>query len=111
MGNPESRPCWVGTDFVSVFFLNNDISALRRMRIQRAQEYGATWAKEWGDNITHVIVDNNLVFQDLLSYLKLESLPVSQIVLVSCSLLTICRKALCALMNVTLLSALSFAQF
>ena len=58
------------------------------MRIQRAQEYGATWAKEWGDDVTHVIVDNNLVFQDLISYLKIESLPVSKVDWVFCSLLT-----------------------
>lgn len=88
MGDSESCSCRLPTDFISVFFLNNDISPLRRMRIQRAQEYGATWAKEWGDDVTHVIVDNNLVFQDLISYLKIESLPVSKVDWVFCSLLT-----------------------
>jgi DNA polymerase IV len=60
-----------------VFFPNNDVSPLRRLRIQRAQEYGATWAKTWEAHITHVIVDKGLMFQDVLKHLKLEAFPVS----------------------------------
>lgn len=62
-----------------VFFPNNDVSPLRRLRIQRAQEYGAIWAKTWEDNITHVIVDKGLMFQDVLKHLKLEAFPVSML--------------------------------
>jgi len=62
--------------YAPVFFLNNDTSALRRMRIQKAQEYGAIWAKTWGDNVTHAIVDIDVTFQHLLSYIGLDSLPV-----------------------------------
>lgn len=39
-------------------------------------EYGANWAKDWGNNITHVIVDKDLLFQDVLKFLKLDHLPV-----------------------------------
>lgn len=60
-----------------VFFPNNDVSPLRRLRIQRAQEYGAIWAKTWEAHITHVIVDKGLMFQDVLKHLKLETFPVS----------------------------------
>ncbi|KAL4893959.1 hypothetical protein BDV59DRAFT_192742 [Aspergillus ambiguus] len=58
-----------------VFFPNNDVSPLRRLRIQRAQEYGALWQKSWGDNVTHVIVDKGLTFQDVLKHLNLETFP------------------------------------
>lgn len=62
-----------------VFFPNNDASPFRRIRIQRAQEYGARWVQTWGEeeNITHVIVDKGLTFQDVLKHLKLETFPVS----------------------------------
>lgn len=60
-----------------VFFPNNDISPLRRLRIQRAQEHGAVWTKTWEVNVTHVIVDKGLVFKDILTFLKLDSFPVS----------------------------------
>ncbi|KAH3525184.1 hypothetical protein KXV55_001685 [Aspergillus fumigatus] len=60
---------------VFFFFPNNDVSPLRRLRIQRAQEYGATWAKTWEAHITHVIVDKGLVFQDVLKHLNLEAFP------------------------------------
>ncbi|KAF4215015.1 hypothetical protein CNMCM8980_008894 [Aspergillus fumigatiaffinis] len=62
-------------NLVFFFFPNNDVSPLRRLRIQRAQEYGATWAKTWEAHITHVIVDKGLMFQDVLKHLKLEAFP------------------------------------
>lgn len=61
---------------LAVFFPNNDVAPARRLRIQKAMEYGANWAKDWGDNITHVIVDKDLLFQDVLKFLKLDHLPV-----------------------------------
>ncbi len=33
---------------------------LRRKRIEKAQEYGASWAREWSGDVTHIIVDANL---------------------------------------------------
>ncbi|RHZ46378.1 DNA-directed DNA polymerase IV [Aspergillus thermomutatus] len=60
---------------LGVFFPNNDVSPLRRLRIQRAQEYGAICAKKWEAHITHVIVDKGLMFQDVLKHLKLEAFP------------------------------------
>lgn len=63
----------------SVFFPNNDVSPLRRLRIQRAQEYGAQRAREWGADVTHVVVEKGLIFHDLLTHLKLETFPVSMI--------------------------------
>ncbi|KAJ5561969.1 DNA polymerase family X [Penicillium sp. DV-2018c] len=57
------------------FFPNNDVSPFRRLRIQRAQEYGARWSRNWAHDVTHVISDKGLRSSDLLTYLKLESLP------------------------------------
>ncbi|KAJ5698593.1 hypothetical protein N7462_000598 [Penicillium macrosclerotiorum] len=62
-------------ELVFFFFPNNVISPSRRLRIQRAREYGAHWATEWAANITHVIVEKGLGYQDLLKFLKLASLP------------------------------------
>ncbi|OQE31128.1 hypothetical protein PENFLA_c002G10153 [Penicillium flavigenum] len=59
------------------FFPNNDISPFRRLRIQRAQDYGARWSRNWATDVTHVIMDKGLLSSDLLTYLKLESLPTS----------------------------------
>ncbi|KAI2732743.1 hypothetical protein CBS147332_1882 [Penicillium roqueforti] len=60
---------------VFFFFPNNDVSPFRRLRIQRAQDYGARWSQNWATDVTHVIMDKNLLLTDLLNYLKLESLP------------------------------------
>ncbi|KAG2415509.1 hypothetical protein HFD88_006700 [Aspergillus terreus] len=70
---PEHLQVFKGLGFF--FFPNNDVSPLRRLRIQRAQEYGALWEKSWGDGVTHVIVDKGLTFQDVLKHLKLDVFP------------------------------------
>ncbi|KAJ5246830.1 hypothetical protein N7468_001813 [Penicillium chermesinum] len=70
---PEGKQIF--KNLVFFFFPNNDVSSLRRLRIQRAQEYGARWAREWSSTITHVIVDKDLSYQDLVVHLKLESVP------------------------------------
>lgn len=63
-----------------VFLPNNDIAPSRRLRIQRAREYGAQWAREWSEHITHVIVDRGLIYQDLLAHVKTKILPVGSLV-------------------------------
>ncbi|KAJ5939649.1 hypothetical protein N7466_002783 [Penicillium verhagenii] len=67
-------------DLVFFFFPNSDTSPPRRLRIQRAQEYGAQWAREGSDKVTHVIVDKSLSYQDLLTHLKLETFPKNVII-------------------------------
>lgn len=47
------------------FIPNNDISSLRKKRIEKAQEYGAIWAKEWSAEVTHVIADQHLTLLDV----------------------------------------------
>lgn len=62
---------------LTVFFPNNDINKVRRMRISKAVEYGGTWAKSWFDEVTHVIVDKNIKYSELLKFLNISYLPVS----------------------------------
>ena len=56
---------------------NDDVAAPRKLRIRKAMEFGALWVREWRENITHVIVDRNICYQDVLKFLKIPSLPVS----------------------------------
>ncbi|KAJ9204158.1 hypothetical protein DTO021D3_3882 [Paecilomyces variotii] len=70
---PESQQIFKGLTFY--FFPNNDVAPARRMRIRKAQEYGAVWATKWGDSISHVIVDKDLLFEDVLKFLKLDAFP------------------------------------
>lgn len=77
-----------GADCPTVdFFPNNDVAPARRMRIRKAQEYGAVWATKWGDSISHVIVDKDLLFEDVLKFLKLDAFPVRPILMRSGRLL------------------------
>lgn len=59
------------------FIPNNEISGARKLRIQRAREYGAAWARGWQDNITHVVCDRNWSYDQVLSYLEFSTIPVS----------------------------------
>ncbi|TDZ10294.1 DNA polymerase lambda [Colletotrichum sidae] len=59
---PEEKQVFRGLRFF--YIPNNDISPLRKMRIRRALEFGSTWTQNLED-ATHVIVDNNLNWQDI----------------------------------------------
>ncbi|KXG46767.1 DNA polymerase family X [Penicillium griseofulvum] len=72
---PDDQQIFKGLIFF--FFPNNDVSPFRRLRIQRAQDYGARWSRDWATDVTHVIIDKGLLSSDLLNYLKLEALPTS----------------------------------
>ena len=77
---PESQRIFKGLSFY--FFPNNDIAPARRARIRKAMEWGAVWVKDWKDEITHIIVDDSLCYNDLLLFLKISALP-SDVTLVS----------------------------
>jgi len=62
----------------TVFIPNNDVAPSRRLRIRKAMERGALWVREWRDGITHVIVDDGLKYNQVMSFLKIPSLPVRQ---------------------------------
>lgn len=60
----------------------DDKSQLRRIRINRARKFGATWTKELTPDTTHIVVDKGLTFTDVMTFLKLATLP-SNIIMVS----------------------------
>lgn len=62
------------------FFPNNIINGARRMRIEKAQQYGATWHPNWNAEVTHIILDKANTMAELFKYLKIESLPPGMIV-------------------------------
>jgi DNA polymerase IV len=72
---PEAHRIFTGSVFY--FIPNDDVAPPRKMRIQRALQYGATWERVWSANVTHVIVDSNIKMPDVLKNLRVAKLPVS----------------------------------
>ncbi|EEH21115.2 hypothetical protein PABG_03346 [Paracoccidioides brasiliensis Pb03] len=64
-------------DMVFFFIPNDDIAPARRMRINKALEFGASRLLSWNDTVTHVVVDKTISFSDVLKYLKRDALPSS----------------------------------
>ncbi|KAL4874820.1 hypothetical protein BJY04DRAFT_203124 [Aspergillus karnatakaensis] len=62
-------------NLVFFFFPNNDTSPLRRIRIQKSQEYGAVWARERDHGITHFIIDKEIGFEEFMKHMKLGPIP------------------------------------
>ncbi|KAJ4418130.1 hypothetical protein N0V85_001560 [Neurospora sp. IMI 360204] len=61
---------------LSFFYIPNDnVAPARRLRITRAQEYGAKWVRSLKE-ATHVIVDKRLAYQDIQNMLDTTSAPV-----------------------------------
>jgi DNA polymerase IV len=60
-----------------VFFPDNDVNQQRFMRIRKAMEYGARFVHPWttGEGVTHIIVDSDMQYEDILKHLKLEEIP------------------------------------
>ncbi|KAB8339051.1 hypothetical protein FH972_021987 [Carpinus fangiana] len=67
-------------DLVFFFVPNSDISADRRFRIAKAIEYGAAWANEWHQAVTHIIVDNDVNYEVVLQTLKMTEVPKNVVV-------------------------------
>ena len=53
----------------------NEKDSLRKRRIIKARERGATWTQELIPETTHIVVDGDLTFKDVMAFLKLESIP------------------------------------
>ncbi|KAI5369905.1 Putative BRCT domain, DNA-directed DNA polymerase X, DNA polymerase beta-like protein [Septoria linicola] len=70
---PDALRVFQGLQFY--FFPNNESAPARRMRIARAREYGAIWHRDWNSQVTHIIFDRNMTFDQLKQWLKLETLP------------------------------------
>ncbi|KAL8815484.1 MAG: hypothetical protein Q9223_005376 [Gallowayella weberi] len=70
---PEAQQIFRGLRFY--FLPNDDVAPARRLRISKVLERGATWRKQFDDEVTHVILDRGLAYNDLLKYLKRSSIP------------------------------------
>ncbi|KAI9840016.1 MAG: hypothetical protein M1819_000208 [Sarea resinae] len=70
---PDAQKIFNGHNFY--FIPNDDVAPARRLKISKAIEYGATWLKQWGQDVSHVIVDRNITYRDILSFLKISHLP------------------------------------
>jgi DNA polymerase IV len=59
------------------FFPNDDISMARRRRLHKIIQLGAAWVKEWRDDVTYVIVDDdNHTYSQLLRSVNRAGFPV-----------------------------------
>jgi hypothetical protein len=72
---PEAKRIFTGSTFY--FIPNNDVAAPRKLRIQRALQYGAVWERVFSARVTHVVVDSNITMTDVLKHFRVEELPVS----------------------------------
>ena len=72
-----------------VFFPNSDKAAHRRMRINKAKEYGASWAPSWSEDVTHIICDRVISFEELAKFLNMDAVPVSPLLAEASSALLI----------------------
>lgn len=75
---PEADRVFKGLQFY--FFPNNIINGARRIRIEKAQQYGATWHPTWNEEVTHIILDKSMTMTELFKYLKRDSLPPGMLV-------------------------------
>ncbi|CCC09399.1 hypothetical protein SMACR_05184 [Sordaria macrospora] len=65
---------------LSFFYIpNDDVAPARRLRIARAQEYGAKWVRSLTE-ATHVIVDKRLVYSDIQTILETTPTPSAPVV-------------------------------
>ena len=73
-GIPQVDQIFTGSMFY--FIPNDDVAPPRKMRIQRALQYGATWERVWSARVTHVIVDSYVEMSDVVKHFRVEKLPV-----------------------------------
>ncbi|OBT55509.1 hypothetical protein VE04_04120 [Pseudogymnoascus sp. 24MN13] len=62
-------------DLVFFYVPPDDVGPVRKARIVKAREYGATWATKWTETVTHIIADKHLSYADITSFLKISSIP------------------------------------
>lgn len=77
---PEKEQIFRGCVFY--YIPPDDKSSFRRTRINKARTFGATWTRDLTRSTTHIVVDKAITFKDVMTFLKLETLP-SNITMVS----------------------------
>lgn len=70
---PEVPQIFAGQTF---FFVPNDDRAVpRKRRIDKAILHGGIWTKNWGPEVTHIIVESDRKLKDVLKLTGLEDVP------------------------------------
>jgi DNA polymerase IV len=70
-------------DLTFYYIPPDEKAPFRKFRIQKAREFGVTWAIDWNpESITHVIVDKGFKYESVMTFLKIDAWP-SNIVLVN----------------------------
>ncbi|TAQ89484.1 hypothetical protein B7494_g2148, partial [Chlorociboria aeruginascens] len=59
---------------------NNDYNPVRKRRICRARENGATWEKQFSGSVTHIIVDSDHTSKYVMEHFSLDHLPTDVII-------------------------------
>lgn len=75
---PKEQQIFDGLHFY--FFPNNEKHPARLMRINKAIAFGATWQRDWGERVTHVVLDKAMDYAMLLKFVRKESLPAGIVV-------------------------------
>ncbi|EXJ85006.1 hypothetical protein A1O3_05681 [Capronia epimyces CBS 606.96] len=70
---PTEQQMFRGLTFF--FVPNNDICQARRFRIHKAIQYGAAWANEWCNEVTHIIVCENLDVKEASKEFAYKEIP------------------------------------
>ncbi|KAH8594313.1 hypothetical protein B0O99DRAFT_673098 [Bisporella sp. PMI_857] len=69
------EPQRIFADKVFYFIPPDDKAPLRRARITKAREYGATWTQELVPGTTHIIAEKHLSYKNIMKFLKFDSVP------------------------------------
>ncbi|KAK8872993.1 DNA polymerase lambda [Apiospora arundinis] len=77
---PESERCFAGLTFF--FFPNSDANGVRKKRIDKSREFGATWTRSLKE-ATHIVVDKGLTYADLESLFEEGGVDVSKKIVVN----------------------------
>jgi hypothetical protein len=51
------------------------------MLIEKFEQHGGTWVQQWNPAVQFAVIENDLTYQDLLKYVKLDKVPVSLLVI------------------------------
>ena len=74
-------------NFTFFYVPNDDNNPLRRLRITKAREHGARWAKDqgtvWGSSVTHIVVDTGITYQDAVKYISKAFIAPDKVVMVN----------------------------
>ncbi|ORY65941.1 uncharacterized protein BCR38DRAFT_340427 [Pseudomassariella vexata] len=74
---PEAQRCFTGLHFY--YIPNDDVNPVRKARIKKAKEHGATWTRGL-ETATHVIVDKQFTYADIESTLAKAACTTDKII-------------------------------